>query len=220
MIDCQFLWFHSGLQRMRGLEAGKAVALVINECQRGLIEREHGIFPALYEQALSRGIAAKIAALARAFRARSLPVVFLHAIHRADYAGVPMNNALAAHVKRLGALREGTKQVEPAQGLEPEPSDFVVRRDFGMAAFYCTTIDALLRNLGIQTVVLAGVSTNLAIPGMTIACVDRAYQVVIPEDCTAGSSAEVHEFVLKQLLAPLATITTSAQLIESPRFCQ
>jgi nicotinamidase-related amidase len=141
--------------------------------------------------------------------------VFLHAIHRSDYAGVPMNNALAAHVKKLGALREGTAQVEPATGLEPLPQDFVVRRDFGMAAFYCTNIDALLRNLGIQTVVLAGVSTNLAIPGITIACVDRAFQVVIPEDCTAGSSAEIHELVVRQLLPPLATITTSAAVMES-----
>lgn len=199
----------------RGLETGKRVALLINECQRGLIEREHGVFPALYEQALERGIAAKIAALAQAFRANHFPVIFLHAIHRADYAGVPMNNALAVHVKKMGALREGTPQVEPAAGLEPLPQDFVVRRDFGMAAFYCTNIDALLRNLGIQTVVLAGVSTNLAIPGITIACVDRAFQVVIPEDCTAGSSLEIHEFVVRQLLPPLATITTSAAVIES-----
>jgi nicotinamidase-related amidase len=200
---------------IRGLEAGRRPALLINECQRGLIEREHGVFPALYEQALQRGIAAKIALLAQSFRTAQCPVVFLHAIHRSDYAGVQINNALAAHVKKLGALREGTAQVEPATGLEPLPQDFVVRRDFGMAAFYCTNIDALLRNLGIQTVVLAGVSTNLAIPGITIACVDRAFQVVIPEDCTAGSSAEIHELVVRQLLPPLATITTSAAVMES-----
>jgi nicotinamidase-related amidase len=200
---------------IRGLENGQRSALLLNECQRGLIEAEHGVFPALYEQALVRGIAPKMAILAEAFRAHALPVIFLHAIHRADYAGVPMNNALAGHVKKLGALREGSPQVLPATGLEPKPQDFVVRRDFGMAAFYCTNIDALLRNLGVQTVVLAGVSTNLAIPGITIACVDRAFQVVIPEDCTAGSSAEVHGFVMSQLLPPLATITSSDRIIEA-----
>lgn len=201
--------------RVRGLEVDVRAALLINECQRGLIEGEHAVFPALSDQAMSRGVAPKIAILASAFRSRQLPVIFLHAIHRTDYAGVPMNNALAARVKKLGALREGTVQVEPATGLEPLQSDFVVRRDFGMAAFYCTNIDALLRNLGVQTVVLAGVSTNLAIPGITIACVDRAFQVVIPEDCTAGSTLDIHNFVLTQLLPPLAAITTSAAVIES-----
>jgi nicotinamidase-related amidase len=199
----------------RGIDRGERVALLVNECQRGLIEREHAVFPALAEQAEVRGIAGTIGALVRAFRTGGLPVVFLHAIHRPDYAGVPVNNALVARTIKLGALREGSVQVEPAKGLEPHPSDFVVRREFGMAAFYCTNIDALLRNLGIQTVVLTGVSTNLAIPGITIASIDRAFQVVIPEDCTAGSSAEIHEFVMRNLLPPLATITTSAQVIAS-----
>jgi nicotinamidase-related amidase len=200
---------------IRGLDRGQRAALLINECQRGLLELEHAVFPALAEQAQARGIVTKIAALARTFRARNLPVIFLHAIHRPDYAGVAVNNALVARTIKLGALRQGSVQVEPASGLEPHASDFVVRRDFGMAAFYCTNIDALLRNLGVQTLILAGVSSNLAIPGMTIASVDRAFQVVIPEDCVAGSSAEVHELVFKHLLPPLATITTLQAIAEA-----
>lgn len=202
---------------IRGLESGRRVALLVNECQRGLLETEHAVFPAIAEQATARGIVPRIAALLAAFRAAKLPVVYLPAIHRADYAGVPVNNAITAYTRKIGALREGSVQVQIAVGLEPQPSDFIVRRDFGLAAFYCTNVDALLRNLGVQTLVLSGVSSNLAIPGLTIAALDRAFQVVIAEDCTAGSSREVHDFVFQHFLPPLAAIASSAQIIDELR---
>lgn len=60
---------------------------------------------------------------------------------------------------------------------------------------------------------LTGVSTNLGIPGAAIKAVNRGYSVVIPEDCTAGVWPEAHEFIISQLLPPLAAITTSEDVI-------
>ena len=59
-------------------------------------------------------------------------------------------------------------------------------RAHGMAPFTGTTLDATLRGYGIDTVVLSGVSTNIALFGAAIEAVGLGYSVVLAEDCTAG----------------------------------
>ena len=60
-------------------------------------------------------------------------------------------------------MLRGTPDVEPMEGLVPEPSDYVSVRRSGLGMWYGTDLDATLRDLGVATVVLSGVSTNLAL---------------------------------------------------------
>jgi nicotinamidase-related amidase len=90
-----------------------------------------------------------------------------------------------------------------------------VQRRHGLSSFHGTELEPILRALGTTTVILAGVSTNIAIPGTTLEAVNRGFTVVIPEDCTSGAWAEAHEFQVKNTLPLLATITTSAEVRSS-----
>src|SRR3546814_4081598 len=54
-------------------------ALIVNECQLGVIDARYTGFPGLAEQVEARGIVQRIARLAEAFRSRGLPV-----IHRSE----------------------------------------------------------------------------------------------------------------------------------------
>jgi nicotinamidase-related amidase len=202
---------------MRGLEPDARIALLINECQRGLLDPRHAVFPDICRQASERGIVAKIAALADAFRQAGMPVVYVNMEHRADYAGVSINHPAIAHVVRIGGLREGTPSVEVVPELAPRASDHVVRRYSGMTAFYGNHLDQLLRNLGITTVVPAGVSTDVAVPGMLLGALDRGFRVLIAEDCIAGSSPEVHDFMVAKLFRSLASVTTSEAIVAALR---
>jgi nicotinamidase-related amidase len=53
------------------------------------------------------------------------------------------------------------------------------------------------------------VSTNLALMGLAIEAVNRLFQVVLAEDCTAGGDVEGHEAQLRLHFPLLATVTTS-----------
>ncbi len=66
----------------------------------------------------------------------------------------------------------------------------------------------MLRLTDTRVVVVAGVSTNVAIPGLALEAVNRGYHVVLPEDATAGASAETHRFMLDNFLAMVTRITT------------
>ena len=70
----------------------------------------------------------------------------------------------------------------------------------------------MLRNLGVQTVVLTGVSSNVAVPGLAVCAADLGYQAVIPEDCIAGASEEVHDFVVANLLPMYSTVTNLEEI--------
>lgn len=197
---------------VRGLDAGQRAALVINECQNGVVNPRYATLKGLAEQADERGIVGRISVLADAFRATGLPVMHCTIVPRRDWAGMKINCLLLGSIRKDGRTVEGSPQVEIHPGLTPREGDFVLERRRGLTAFHGTELDPLLRNLGVETVVLVGVSTNIAVPGISIEAVNYGYQVVVPEDCVAGGTAETHDFMVRNVLPLLATVTTSADV--------
>ena len=67
-----------------------------------------------------------------------------------------------------------------------QPTDLVLRRWHGIGPMGGTDLDAILRNLGVSTIVAVGVSVNLAITNLVMDAVNKAYRVVVPRDAVAG----------------------------------
>jgi nicotinamidase-related amidase len=133
--------------------------------------------------------------------------------HRADQKGMLPNSYLGKLALRHGLMVEGTPDVEIPAELGPEPSDLVSSRATGLTAFYGTDLDAMLRLQRVQTLVLAGISTNVALPGLALEAVNRGYDVVLAEDCTAGTTAEHHNYMVQNMLAVLTRVTPAADVI-------
>jgi nicotinamidase-related amidase len=200
---------------IRGLETHQRPALLISECQRGVIEPGLSPFPSLAEQVVQRGIVGKIASLAAAFRTGALPVIHLHVAHSHDYATLPVTSAIFARSKKQGRMKIGSIDVDPVAELAPHPEDFVHSRGFSLVAFHGTDLDQWLRNMSVTTLVLAGVSSNVAISGMALCGSDLGYQVVVPEDCVAGATPESHAFMVTQALPLYATIASGDAVIDA-----
>jgi nicotinamidase-related amidase len=187
---------------IRGLGPEQRAALLIVECQRGVLDPELAIFAGLADQAAGRGILPRIAALAAGFRTAGLPVVHAHVAHRADFGGAAVTNPITARTARERRMVAGTPEVEPMPEVVPAPGDFVSTRHSGLGLWYGTDVDSTLRNLRVGTVVLTGVSTNLAL----FAGVDRGYQAVIVEDASAGATADAHDWMVTNTLPLLAAL--------------
>jgi nicotinamidase-related amidase len=200
---------------VRGLEPGKRAALVVNEMQNAIANPAYVDTP-LAGQVTARGIVARINTLTAAFRAAGAPVIFaVIAARTPDFDGFLVNCALAARIKRTGKLVLGTPGGAIHDDLVVEPSDIVSHRSHGMAPFTGTTLDATLRGYGIGTVVLSGVSTNIALPGAATEAVALGYSVVLAEDCTAGATPETHQMQVSMHLPLLATVTGAESVIAS-----
>ena len=203
------------MSAVRGLEPGKRAALIVNEMQNAIANPAYVGTP-LAGQVTERGIVARINTLTAAFRAVGAPVIFCTiAARTADFDGFLVNCALAARIKRTGKLVLGTPGGAIHDDLVVEPSGIVSHRAHGMAPFTGTTLDATLRGYGIETVVLSGVSTNIALPGAATEAVALGYSVVLAEDCTAGATPETHRMQVTQHLPLLATVTDAESVIAS-----
>lgn len=192
-------------------------ALIINECQHGVIEPGPGGFAALVEQVEKRAIVPRIAALAEDFRAAGLPVIHLPIAHRPDFADVRPNNLLAALARKNRFLVAGSPEAEIVDALKPAPGDFVVGRSSGLIGFLGTPLDAILRRMQISSVVLAGVSTNVAIAGCAMVATDLGYHAIVAEDCIAASDPATHETIVGSQLRMVARIASSAEISNALR---
>src|SRR5262249_55939127 len=95
----------------------------------------------------------------------------------------------------------------------PEPTDLVLSRWHGLGPMGGTDLDAVLRNLGVSTIVPVGVSLNVSIPNLVMDAVNAAYDVVLPRDAVAGVPRDYGAAVIDNTLALLATVTTTEDLL-------
>jgi nicotinamidase-related amidase len=197
---------------LHGLDKGQHPALLISECQRSMTDPNASAVAALNQQVHERGILPKIAALAQVCREAGVPVVHCTIVALPGFKGFAVNCRLSRLIVQSGELVAGHPKAEIAAELTPQPGDIVSQRCHGMTAFHGTELESILRGLGIETVILAGVSSNIALPGMCTEAVNRGFNVVIAEDCTAGGSAESHAFQVKNHLPFLATVSNSAAI--------
>ena len=112
----------------------------------------------------------------------------------------------------------GTKQVDISPGSEgatllpefgPAPSDVVLHRWHGVGPMGGTDLNAILRNLGVTTIVAVGVSVNIAITNLVMDAVNAGYRVVVPRDAVAGIPADYADAIIDNTISLLATVTTT-----------
>ena len=198
------------------LDAGRA-ALCIVEMQNDIVHESNigkrGIGGVLAEQVQKRGVIPKLQTVIAAARARGVPILYVNFCGK---PGFPRPNTLIhRRSQRRPMLVEGTWGVETHAALAPQPEDFVLERTVGVDGSYGTQLYPVLRMLGRTTMLMSGVSTNLAVEGIVRASVNRGFDVVVMEDCCASYPDEWHRFSIENIMPLLATVTTAAEVIRA-----
>jgi nicotinamidase-related amidase len=81
------------------------------------------------------------------------------------------------------------------------------------SGFYSTSLDLLLQSLGVRTVVLAGMATNICVLFTANDAYMRDLRVVVPQDCSAANTREVHDYAIEQMRLVLkADVRPSTEL--------
>lgn len=187
-------------------------ALVMNECQQGVIG-ERSSLPEL-AKAARQGMVPRLAALTAGARQAGATVVHGIAMRRPDGKGANTNARLFGYAARAPVqLTPGTEAVEVVPEIGVEPADLVSTRLHGLSPFQGTELDSLLRNLGIRTVISAGVSINVAVTNLCFDAVNAGYQVVVPRDCVAATPPEYAEAVFEHTLGMIATVVESDDIL-------
>jgi nicotinamidase/pyrazinamidase len=95
---------------------------------------------------------------------------------------------------KVHSLR-GTAGSEVAEELGPEPTDLVVpKRRF--SAFFKTDLDQTLRTLGVDTIAVTGMTTEVCVLMTAMDGLCNDFSVIILEDCCVSRSGEMHRACL------------------------
>ena len=190
-------------------------AVITLELQGAVVGPNAGL-AALADEARREALP-NIARLLPVARSASVPLVHCLVQRRADGLGSNRNATLFAIGRKDVAILPGSDGATLLPEFGPEPQDLVLHRWHGLGPMGGTDLNAILRNMGVTTIVAVGVSLNIAIPNLVMDAVNAGYRVVLPRDAVAGIPADYGTAIIENTLALLATVTTTDELIEAWR---
>jgi nicotinamidase-related amidase len=169
-------------------------ALVVIDLQKGIVQR-------LTAQP-SAEIVAKSAELARAFRAKGLPVVLV--------------NVTAAAPGRTEAVRSTASfpadWTELVAELEQQPEDILISKQ-AFGAFLGTKLDERLRERGVTQIFLAGISTSVGVESTGRSAYDLRYNVVFVVDAMTDREEDAHMYSVEKVFPRLGERVAAGDLL-------
>lgn len=188
------------------------VAVVTSECQRGVLG-DPAVFPELASVARATALPNVVRVVAAA-RSADVPVVHALAVRRPDGRGANANARLfAAATRGPAALVPGSDAAALVPELAGDARDLVSVRGHGVGPMAGTDLDPTLRNLGARTLVVVGVSVNVAVTNLVMDAVNLGYRVVLPRDAVAGVPVAYADEVVDRTLSLLATVCTTDEVV-------
>ena len=153
--------------------------------------------------------------LADAFRAAGRPVVYLAHVLKTDYSdaafpywrvGIEPASGNRAHCV------EGTWGAQIIDELKPQEGEhLVVKKGFG--GFSNTPLDTVLRNLGVTTCVVSGVTTCVCVSTTVRGGVEYNYRMILVSDAVAEVDQVTHETELRTMARIFADVKTTDEVI-------
>ncbi len=172
-----------------------------------------------YQNAIVDSLAGADALLERA--AEAIATVRGHGVHvgyvrvaftDADLAAVPATSSMGAAVAARGrALHSDAPTTAIHSRVAPEPGDIIVRKT-RVGAFSTTDLEQQLRQRGVDTLILAGISTSGVLLSTVRDAADRDYRLFVLADASADPVPAVHAFLTERVFPRQAQVITVADL--------
>jgi nicotinamidase-related amidase len=111
----------------------------------------------------------------------------------------------------------GTEGAEVIDELKPKRKEEILpKRRF--SAFSKTDLDQTLRLLGVDTVVITGINTQVCVYATALDSVCNDFYTIVLEDCTASRNIEAHRWSIEVLrqsgLSPLLRVMSSEEFLK------
>ncbi|MFI6920180.1 cysteine hydrolase family protein [Nonomuraea spiralis] len=182
--------------------APRTAALLVLDCQPAILAALPG------PEALLSRVADAVAIM----RAHGGTVAYVRlGFTEADWAAIPPANRTFSLLGERRLLHHADPATDVHDRLAPEPGDIVVRKT-RRGALSTTDLDRRLRDRGITTLVVAGLSTSGAVLSTVADAADRDYRLHVLSDGVADPDPRVHETLMTGVLPGLADIVDTAGL--------
>ncbi len=153
--------------------------------------------------------AEKIAALKARLKSKAVPVIYVNdnfGRWRSDF-----------HAQVEHCLHDGVPGQPLVELLRPEQDDYFVLKP-KHSGFFATTLETLLRYLGVRKVVLTGIATNICVWFTASDAYMRDFELVVPSDCVASNTEAETQHALEQMQRILKADTRPSDQIDAEAF--
>jgi nicotinamidase-related amidase len=117
---------------------------------------------------------------------------------------------------RNGGLRQGTWGYEIYDELTVEPHDWLSHKS-RLSAFFQTDLEVILRGVGTETVLIAGVLTNQCVAATSKDASFRDFETIVVRECTGTTLPHLHEPALEMMKVGWAEVRSVEDTIAAVR---
>jgi ureidoacrylate peracid hydrolase len=170
----------------------------------GFLQKEKG-----YDVGFAKAVVANIRMAVAAARHAGTSVVWIRSVYDFRYL-------CAAHIAkrgREGCCMEGTWGADFFE-LSAEPQDPIVEKHT-FSGFHDTPLHELLRERNVETLIIAGVATNVCVDSTLREGFFKGYHIVLLEDCVGSNSRTGHEGTLATVRNNIGTVVSTAEFIRA-----
>jgi ureidoacrylate peracid hydrolase len=179
---------------------------------------------AAMETPAARAMVPKLAEALKICRSAGIRVIYTAHVHRRDGSDMGLFDDMHPPIARRAALVDGTAGVDIYPELAPQPGEHVIKKH-RYSGFFGTDLDIILREWGVDTVIISGTTTENCCHATARDAMFRNYRVVFLSDATAtydypdrgfGSmpNEQVHHATLVILAASTAHVMSVADMAE------
>ena len=181
---------------MLTLDRGRS-ALLLMDFQNGIVGMFGDQGAVLVERAARARLAARMAAMA---------VIYIRvALTVEEGTAVPPQNRIFAAAAASGRLNADDASTQIVASLAPAGGEEIFRKR-RVGAFSTTELGSRLHSRGIDTLVLAGLSTSGVVLSTLRDGADRDFRILVLSDCCADPDPEVHRLLMEKVFPRQAEI--------------
>lgn len=186
----------------------KRTAVLAVHWQIDAVKPEGILGPVFGEMVAQTGVIGRTVEVLAAARAAGMSVIYVNVCYWPGHVDLIRNNALFNAVAEKGGFVRGSKGSMIIPEMTPVPGDFIIEHS-RISCFHGTDLATLLTSRDIETVVVTGIATNVAVDHTVRDAAQLGYNVILLEDCCCSSSPAHHDAALMTLRV-LATEVTQA----------
>lgn len=188
--------------------ASENVALLVIDMQNGFCKPKGSMATLGLDTSMCEAVIPRVRTLVDLAHRAEVPVIYTRYVYLPDYAdgGLLPRDILPA-MRDIDALAEGSWDAAIVDELAPADGDLVIDKS-RYSAFYGTRIEPILTSLGVRSLVICGVTTNMCVETTARDASQRDYPTFTISDACAETDAQRHENALQTLAFGFGWVNT------------